>query len=148
MNADISIEEQGIRIKGKPLQGCNLDLNNTPDALPSLAVLGCFAHGTTTLVNVAQARIKETDRIKVMAEELSKMNADIKEREEGLIIHKSTLKRNKVRGHSDHRIVMALSLAGLIADGKTEITTAESIDVTYPTYIKSMKSLGAKMEVV
>jgi len=75
------------------------------------------------------------------------LKADIKEREEGLIIHKSTLKGNKVRGHNDHRIVMALSLAGLIADGKTKITTAEAIEVTYPGYVKSMKSLGAKMEV-
>jgi len=148
MDADITTEEQGIRVKGKPLQGCELDINNTPDALPALSILGCFAEGTTTLINVAQARIKETDRIKVMAEELSKMNADIKEREEGLIIHKSTLKGNKVRGHNDHRIVMALSLAGLIAEGKTEITTAESVNVTFPTYIKSMKALGAKMEVV
>ncbi len=148
MNADISIEEQGIRIKGKPLDGCKLDLNNTPDALPALSVAGSFANGTTTLVNVAQARIKETDRIRVMVEELSKMDVDIKEREEGLIIHKSTLKGNKVRGRNDHRIVMALSLAGLIAEGKTEITTAESVNVTYPTYIQSMKKLGAKMEVV
>lgn len=148
MKADISVEENGIRIKGKPLQGCELDLNSTPDALPALSVLGCFAEGTTTLINVAQARIKETDRIKVMAEELTKMGADIKEREEGLIIHKSALKGNKVRGHSDHRAVMALSLAGLIASGKTEITTAESVSVTYPDYVKSMKSLGAKMEVV
>lgn len=148
MQADIQTEEQGIRIKGKSLQGCELDINNTPDALPALSVLGCFADGTTTLINVAQARIKETDRIRVMAEELGKMNADIKEREEGLIIHKSTLKGNKVRGRNDHRIVMALSLAGLIAEGKTEITTAESINVTYPNYVKSMKTLGAKMTIV
>ena len=148
MQANISVEEGGIRIKGKPLKGCELDINNTPDALPALSVLGCFAGGTTTLYNVAQARIKETDRIKVMAEELSKMNADIKEREEGLIIHNSNLKSSKVRGHNDHRVVMALSLAGLIANGKTEITTAESISVTYPTFVESMKSLGAKMEVI
>ena len=148
MQADIQLEEQGIRIKGTKLQGCELDINSTPDALPALSVLGCFAEGTTTLINVAQARIKETDRIKVMAEELSKMDADIKEREEGLIAHKSTLKGNKLRGHNDHRIVMALTLAGLIAEGKTEITTAESVNVTYPTYVQSMKSLGAKMEVV
>ena len=148
MGADISFEEQGIRVKGKPLQGTLLDINSTPDTLPALSVLGCFAEGTTTLINVAQARIKETDRIKVMAEELSKMNGDIKEREEGLIIHKCNLKGAKLRGHNDHRIVMALSLAALIAEGKTEITTAESINVTYPDYVKSMKSLGAKMEVV
>jgi 3-phosphoshikimate 1-carboxyvinyltransferase len=148
MGADISIEENGIRIKGKPLQGCELDINNTPDALPSLSVAGCFAEGTTTLINVAQARIKETDRIKVMTEELTKMHGDIKEREEGLIIHKSTLKGNKVRGHNDHRVVMALSLAALIAEGRTEITTAESVNVTFPNYISSMKALGAKMEVL
>jgi len=148
MGADISIEEVGIRIKGKEIQGLELDINNTPDALPALSVLGCFANGTTTLKNVAQARIKETDRIKAMTEELSRLGADIKEREEGLIVHKNTLTGNKVRGRNDHRIVMALSLAGLIAEGKTEITTAECIDITFPTYIKSMKALGAKMEVL
>ncbi|MBU1004350.1 MAG: 3-phosphoshikimate 1-carboxyvinyltransferase [Nanoarchaeota archaeon] len=148
MDADVSIEGDGIRIKGKALKGCELDLNATPDALPALAVLGCFAEGTTVLFNVPQARIKETDRIKVMTEELERMGADIKERDEGLIIHKSELKGNKVRGHSDHRIVMALSLAGMISTGKTEITTAESIGVTFPDYAKSMKALGAKIEVV
>ena len=147
MQADISIEEQGIRIKGRQLQGCELNLNSTPDALPALSVLGCFAEGTTTLINVAQARIKETDRIKVMAEELSKMGADIKEREEGLIIHQSTLKGSKLRGHNDHRIVMALSLAGLIAEGKTEITTAEAINATFPNFVDLMKKVGAKVEI-
>ena len=123
-------------------------MNSTPDALPALSVLGAFAEGTTTLYNVPQARVKETDRIKVMAEELGKMDVDIKEREEGLIIHKSALKANKVRGHNDHRVVMALSLAGLIAEGKTEITSAESIGVTYPGFIESMQSLGAKIKLL
>ncbi|MBW2989468.1 3-phosphoshikimate 1-carboxyvinyltransferase [Candidatus Woesearchaeota archaeon] len=145
MGADIKETGEGIRIIGKELKGCELDINHTPDALPALSVVGCFAEGTTTLVNVAQARIKETDRIKVMTEELSKMGADIKEREEGLIVHKSPLKGNKVRGHNDHRVVMALSLAGMIAEGKTEITTAESVKVTYPSYVESMKAIGAKM---
>jgi len=146
MGADVSFEKEGIRIKGRQLKGCELDLSDTPDALPALSVLGAFAQGTTTLVNVAQARIKETDRIKVMREELSKLGVDIKEREEGLIIHHSPLKGNKVRGHADHRIVMALSLAGLVADGKTEITTAESVSVTYPTFVESMKKIGAQFE--
>ena len=147
MQADISMEEAGIRIKGRPLQGTGLDLNDTPDALPALAVLGCFADGATSLKNVEHARIKETDRITIMKQELSRLNADISESEDGLVIHKSELKANNVKGHHDHRIVMALSLAGLIANGKTEITTAEAIKVTYPDYVRSMKSLGAKMEV-
>ncbi|MEA2037875.1 MAG: 3-phosphoshikimate 1-carboxyvinyltransferase [Nanoarchaeota archaeon] len=148
MGADISIEESGIRIKGTQLKGCELDINDTPDALPALAVVGCFAEGTTTLKNVAQARIKETDRISAMSEELGRLDADIKEREEGLIIHKSGLKGSKIRGRSDHRIVMSLGLAGMIAEGKTDITTAESVNVTYPNFVKDMKSLGAKMEVI
>ena len=147
MQADISIEEAGIRIKGRPLQGTAIDLNNTPDALPALAVLGCFADGTTSLKNVEHARIKETDRITIMKQELSKLNADISESKDGLVIHKSELKANNVEGYHDHRVVMALSLAGLIASGKTKITTAEAVKVTYPEYVESMKSLGAKMEV-
>lgn len=148
MGADISIEENGIRIKGKELNGCELDLNATPDALPAMSIVGCFANGTTKLYNVAQARIKETDRIKVMYEELARMGAEIKEMDDGLIIHHSNLHGEKVRSHSDHRVVMALSLAGLIAEGKTTITTVEAINVTFPNYTELMKKLGAKMEVL
>lgn len=146
MGADITIEADGIRIKGKELYGTAIDLSNTPDALPALAVVGCFARGATELYNVAQARIKETDRIKVMIEELTKMGAKIKELKDGLIIHNSTLKGTTVEGHSDHRVVMALSLAGLIAEGTTKITTAESVDVTFPGFADSMKNLGAQIE--
>ena len=144
--ADITMEEQGIRIKGKEINGVELDINNTPDALPSLSVLGCFAQGTTKLCNVAQARIKETDRISVMAQELSKMNADIKETDDGLIIHNSRLKADKVKGHNDHRVVMALALAGFIAEGTTKVTSAEAINITYPTFVDSMKRLGARIK--
>ncbi|MDA1196545.1 MAG: 3-phosphoshikimate 1-carboxyvinyltransferase [Nanoarchaeota archaeon] len=143
MGADITVAED-ITIKGGNLQGVKLDLNATPDALPAMAVAGCCADGTTTLFNVAQARIKETDRIKVIAEELGKLGGDLKERDDGLVINKSSFKGSNVRGHSDHRIVMALSLAGLVAEGSTTITSAESIDVTYPSYLESMKQLGAK----
>ena len=146
MGAGISTEENGIRIKGKELTGSELDLNATPDALPAMAVAGCFANGTTKLYNVRQARIKETDRIKVMHSELERMGADIREMDDGLIIHHSKLHGEKVKGHSDHRVVMALSLAGLIAEGKTTITTAESINVTFPNYLELMKSLGANIK--
>jgi len=146
MGAEITIEEEGIRIKGKELYGTAIDLNNTPDALPALAVVGCFARGATKLYNVAQARIKETDRIKVMTEELTKMGAKIKETKDGLIIHNSELTGKTVKGYNDHRVVMALSLAGLIAEGTTKITTAESVDVTFPGFADLMKNLGAQIK--
>lgn len=145
MGADIRIAEEGILVSSSELTGCELDLNNTPDALPALAVVGCFARGETRLKNVAQARIKETDRIKVMAKELSKMGAKIEEREDGLIIRQSKLKGTSVGGYHDHRVVMALSLAGMMAEGETEIDSAEAVDITFPGYVEKMCQLGARM---
>ncbi len=127
------------------LIGRVIDLNAMPDALPALAVLGTVAQGETRLVNVAQARIKETDRIKVMYEELSKMGADIEELPDGLIIRQSKLHGAEVNGHDDHRVVMSLTLAGMIADGVTTIDTVESAAVTYPTFADDFIAIGAKI---
>jgi 3-phosphoshikimate 1-carboxyvinyltransferase len=143
MGADIKIEDSNITISKCRLQGCELDLNDTPDALPAMAVLGCYSEGTTIIKNVAHARIKETDRIRVMTQELTKMGAKIKEKSDGMIIQHSKLKGARLNGHYDHRIVMALSLAGMIADGQTEIDSAEAIKVTFPNYVEIMKNLGA-----
>jgi 3-phosphoshikimate 1-carboxyvinyltransferase len=143
MGADIKVMDKGIVVKGTELEGIEIDLNDMPDSLPALSVVGCYAKGTTVIKNVAQARIKETDRIKAIAAELGKMNADIKEMKDGLIIKNSRLSGAKVNGYGDHRIVMALSLAGMIAHGKTEISTAEAVNITYPNYVDSMMNLGA-----
>ena len=148
MGANIQVKEEGILVTSSELTGCELDLNSTPDALPALAVVGCYAKGKTILKNVAQARIKETDRIKVMRAELSKMGAEIEEMEDGLIIRQSKLKGTRVRGYHDHRVVMALSLAGMIAQGETEIDSAESIEITFPGYVEKMCQLSALMKFI
>jgi 3-phosphoshikimate 1-carboxyvinyltransferase len=148
MGADIRLEKNGIRVKGGKLQGKEIDINATPDALPALSVMGCLAEGETKLVNVAQARVKETDRIKVMADELKKMGADIDERPDGLVIRKSRLKGAKLRGHHDHRVVMALSIAAMTADNESIIDTAEAVSVTYPDYVKTMCNLGANITLI
>jgi 3-phosphoshikimate 1-carboxyvinyltransferase len=147
MGAKIKIDGQKITVNKSQLRGCELDLNNTPDALPSIAILGCFAEGKTVIKNVTHARIKETDRIKAMTMELSKMGAEIHETDDGMILEQSELKGTKLNGYNDHRIVMALSLAGLIAEGRTEINTAEAIKVTFPNYIEVMNNLGANMRI-
>jgi 3-phosphoshikimate 1-carboxyvinyltransferase len=133
---------------GGPLTGTSIDLNAMPDALPALSVLACASRGSTAIVNVAQARIKETDRIKVMAEELSKMGASITERPDGLIIGQSRLRGAVVNGHDDHRVVMALALAGMIAEGETIIETAEAAEVTYPTFVEDFKAIGADITII
>lgn len=145
MGARIELTDRGIRVRGEELHGAELDLNNTPDALPAMAAAACAAKGVTVIKNVAHARIKETDRIRVMAEELGRMGARIKETPDGLIIEQSQLNGVLVQGHYDHRVVMALSLAGMAADGVTTITTAEAVRVTFPNYVALMQKLGARL---
>ncbi len=148
MGADISIEPNSVTVKAATLKGAELDMNKTPDALPAMAVTAAFAEGSTKLLNVPQARSKETDRIKCMAEELKKMDVDVEELPDGLIISGSRPKPAELQGWADHRIVMALSLTGLNLDGQCTIDTAEAISVTFPNYVELMKSIGANMELV
>jgi 3-phosphoshikimate 1-carboxyvinyltransferase len=129
------------------LVGTTVDLNSMPDALPAIAVAACSAKGETRIVNVAQARIKETDRIAVMTAELKKMGADITECNDGMIIRQSALKGAHVNGHHDHRVVMALALAGMIADGETCIDTAEAAAVTYPTFRTDYTAIGGDIRI-
>jgi 3-phosphoshikimate 1-carboxyvinyltransferase len=147
MGMEIRHVTEGVRVNGTALKGIDIDMNSTPDALPAMAVAACFASGTTRLLNVPQARLKECDRIAAMARELGKMGAKIEELKDGLIIHQSRLLGNQVHGYDDHRIVMALSIAGLAAEGLTTVDTAESAAVTYPTFVEDMKKLGARFEI-
>lgn len=143
MGAAIEIGEREILVKGGTLRGGTFDLNAMPDALPALSVAACFAEGETRLVNVPQARLKETDRIAVMRAELGKMGADIRELPDGLVIRPSALRGGAVVGHHDHRVVMALAVAGLAAGGETVIETAEAVSVTFPDFRTLMLSIGA-----
>ena len=147
MGAQVEVEGETVRVRGRGLSGADIDLNQTPDALPMMAVLGCLAKGKTRLLHVPQARIKETDRIAVMAQELKKMRARIEETADGLLIEESELKGTEVHGHGDHRVVMALAVAGLHASGDTKIDTAEAVAVTFPQFADWMVRLGARIEV-
>jgi 3-phosphoshikimate 1-carboxyvinyltransferase len=148
MGAKINFNIDGIRIKGDKLTGREIDMNSIPDALPAMAVAGCFAEGETRLVNVPQARMKETDRIHVMCTELKKMGADISELPDGLVIKQSKLHGCPVNGHDDHRIVMALAVAGLNIEGETLIDTAEAMNVTFPEFAGFIRSCGGKMDLI
>jgi 3-phosphoshikimate 1-carboxyvinyltransferase len=149
MGAGVAKQAFAATVDGRAdVHGVEIDLNAMPDALPALSVLACRAEGETAIVNVAQARIKETDRITVMAAELTAMGADVKEIRDGLVIRTSKLKGANVKGHGDHRVVMALALAGMIAEGETVIDTAEAAAVTYPSFVKDFQSLGANIKVV
>jgi 3-phosphoshikimate 1-carboxyvinyltransferase len=120
-----------------PLRGGEFDLNDTPDLLPAAAVLGAYAAGDTALVNAAHARIKETDRIAVMAAELAKLGVPCAELPGGLVIRGGTgLSGGRAEGRGDHRIVMALAAGACGASGPVEISDAESAAVTYPGFLE------------
>jgi len=147
MGAQIASTPDGLVVTGgAPLRGAELDLNATPDALPALAVAGCFAEGSTHLLNVPQARLKETDRIAVMASELGKLGVEVEQLRDGLIVHHGEPDGGSVHGHDDHRVVMAMALAGLAGAAPVTVDTAEAMAVTFPTFVELMRSLGAQLK--
>ena len=148
MGTKITYAQNSILVEGDTLNGAMIDLNATPDALPAMAALAALAKGATHLVNVPQARIKETDRIAVMAGELSKMGIRCEEKPDGLTIHSGTPQGARLKGHGDHRIVMSLAILASAAKGETTIDTAESVDVTFPGYADLFRSVEGKIETV
>lgn len=147
MGAKITIAKDSIQVEAAPLTGCEIDLNATPDALPMMAVMGCFARGKTRLVNVPQARLKETDRIAVMRMELEKLGAKITELPDGLVIAESALRSGEVDGHGDHRVVMALAIAGSMLPGSTIIHGYEAVNITFPSFVSALQGLGGKTRI-
>lgn len=145
LGADVTIQDATIHVSHRELKGCEIDMNATPDALPMLAVLACFAQGETRLVNVPQARLKETDRIAVMAQELATLGANITEREDGLIIRQSQLHTGTVSGHGDHRVIMSLAIAGTQIPDGVHIEGADAMAVTYPTFASDLASIGGDL---
>ena len=126
----------------KALNGGDFDLNAIPDTLPALAVAAAFAKGDTILGNVPQARIKETDRISVMRENLNILGVDAEERSDALIIHgKGRVKGGSVKGYGDHRIIMALFILGTKTEETTEIDDVSAASVTFPTFFDLVKKL-------
>jgi 3-phosphoshikimate 1-carboxyvinyltransferase len=133
---------------GRELHGIEIDCSDTPDAVPILAVLGCKAKGKTILHNIGASRLKETDRTRSIKEELTRMGGQFGETSDSLTIYPSDLKSAHIDGRHDHRIVMATTIAGLTADGETEISDAEYCKVSFPNFYELMASLGAKIELV
>jgi 3-phosphoshikimate 1-carboxyvinyltransferase len=149
MGGKVTFEDGGRTVTvegGSELHGIEIDCSGTPDAVPALAVLGCRASGKTVLKNIGASRLKETDRTRSIKEELTKMGGRFEETPDTLTIYQSDLKAAKINGRHDHRIIMATSVAALIADGISEISDAEYCGVSFPNFYELMTSLGAKME--
>ncbi len=112
------------------------------DEIPIIAILACFAKGHTVIKDASELKVKESNRIDVMVNNLKKMGADIEATEDGMIIHGSKpLHGAVIESNSDHRIAMSFAIAGLLADGETEIMDAECVEISYPGFYSDLKIL-------
>ena len=150
MGAEISWDREAgeITVRRSDLSGVEVDVGDTPDLLPTIAVLGAVADGDTRIVNCEHVRLKETDRVRAMATELETLGAAVTEAEDTLTIHgeESDLRGATVAGHDDHRIVMSLAVAGLVAEGKTTVAGAGHVDVSFPEFFDVLYHLGAELD--
>jgi len=130
-------------IKGtERLEGGHFDLANSPDLLPVVSILALRARGPVTITGVAHARVKETDRISNIATELLKFGASVKEFHDGLMITPPSLIKNALlQAHNDHRLFMAFTIASMMTE-KSMVAGAQSVDVSYPTFISDIKNIG------
>lgn len=146
-NLEIDSENRKIHIHpGSSLQGQKIDINTCIDALPILAVIGCFAKGKTELVNCHIARHKESDRISTIASELRKMGALLEEKEDSLTIYPSSLQGATLLSHHDHRIALSLAMAALASKNPSVLHDIGCIEKTYPEFIAQFQTIGAKIE--
>lgn len=154
MGAEITLENQrevtgepvaDLRVRSSQLQGCEIGGELIPrliDEIPILAVAATCARGTTVIRDAEELRVKESDRLAVMASQLSKMGAQVTERPDGLEITGGTpLTGAAVDSYTDHRIAMSFAIAALVAQGKTHIARAEAASISYPTFFSTLEGL-------
>jgi len=134
-----------LRIEYSELKGVEIKEEMVPfliDELTLIAVVATQSQGKTVVTGAKELRVKETDRIKAIVNELKKMGADIEEREDGFIVKgPSKLQGAICESYNDHRIAMSLAVAGLLAEGKTIIKNSECIDISFPGFEKTLQKL-------
>lgn len=146
--ADVKADENGVTCSAGALHGIEIDCMDIPDMVPAIAVTAAFAKGQTVIKGAERLRFKESDRLEAVASNLRKMNVDVCETADGMIIATNgNVRGAELKGYNDHRIVMAFAVAGLFAQGDTVIDDADSINKTYPSFFDDYNKLGGKANV-
>lgn len=147
LNEDYSGAEPcaDLLIRSSSLHGTVIDGEIIPaliDELPVIAVLAAFASGTTIIADAAELKVKESDRIAVMTDNLTRMGCEVHATDDGMIIHGGTpLHGAIIDSHNDHRIAMSFAVAGLVCDGELEIRDADCVKISYPEFYEDLYSL-------
>ncbi len=145
MGADISWEGDEFVSAPSKLHGIKIDVSQCPDLVPPLAIAAAFAKGQTHITGAARLRIKESDRLRALADNLAALGIGVQEQPDGLIIRGGQPTGGKVDSFGDHRIAMAFSIAASGASGPVTIHGAECVDKSYPGFYDDYKALGGKI---
>ncbi|MDR0832169.1 MAG: 3-phosphoshikimate 1-carboxyvinyltransferase [Bacillales bacterium] len=145
--AGVEVHSNKIDIIKGSLKGCNVSLKNCPDLGPILMVLSLFANTTVTLTDIKRLRVKESDRVKAMVDNLALFKAKIEVEENSISIKPSKLKSPTVvlNPYNDHRILMALAILSTVVKGKVTFSNSECINKSYPNFFKDLKNLGIEV---
>ena len=149
LGIEVIIKDSKISVSSpEKLSGGRFDLSNSPDLLPPLAILVLKATKPIEIFNVKHARLKETDRIAIISRELSKLGIKVEEKDDGMILYPvEILKGAKLDSENDHRLFMAFCIAGMYI-GDCTVSDPESVNVSYPKFIKEMSSIGANIALI
>lgn len=145
--AQIEEIDGGYRVHKSTLQGSDIDLANCPDLGPILTVLAMYSPGNTVIRNAERLRIKESDRIAAMEEELRKFNVEIHSTQGEVFItgNQQYACSEQLMGHNDHRIVMALCVAALCSQSECSIEEAQAINKSYPSFFEDIERIQGKV---
>lgn len=143
MGCEVSAGEDEITVTGAPLRGGRFDCNSSPDIVPTLAAIAPLTSEPVEIVNVANLRVKESDRIATVASELRRLGATVEERADSLLIQPGWSNAPAtIETHNDHRIAMAFAVAGLARGGVT-IGDERVVSKSYPRFWKTLEEVVA-----
>jgi 3-phosphoshikimate 1-carboxyvinyltransferase len=143
MGCQVSVAGRGVEITG-PLtnhEDLSFDLNEVPDMVPALAVVSAFRRGKTLLGNILHLRVKESDRIEALSNELRRIGANVEEKKEGMTVQGMADRGAEIECYSDHRIAMSFAVAGLAIEGMV-IKDPDCVQKSFPDFWGKLKSLG------
>lgn len=144
MGAQVKVKGNRVTAERSYLRGIEMDLSDSPDMFPIVSSLCAIAKGSSTLTGLGRLRLKESDRLKAMAEGLRAMGASIQVEDTTCIIEGGLLKGAVIDPHGDHRIAMSFAVLGTLADGETTINDRDCVNKSYPGFWDDLTSLGAE----
>jgi len=146
--ANVQATVESVTVSPGKLAGCTIDVGETPDLLPILAVLGACASGETRLINAARLRLKESDRLSSVSAMLRALGGRVDELPDALVITGGRLIGGTVDSAHDHRIAMSAAIASVCCTQTVNILGADAVNKSYPTFFGDFNKLGGHADVV